>query len=78
MCWIHKALLQYGGTSAAHVGNAISSAGMGCTGGKALYVWVEDTPTCLHVRPGGDDVVRAQHLSVHLVCQVPNHVRMGQ
>lgn len=55
MCWIHKALLQYGGTSAAQVGNAIPSAGMGRTGGKAMYVWMEETPTYLYVRPGGDD-----------------------
>lgn len=75
MCWIHKALLQYGGTSAAQVGNAIPSAGMGRTGGKAMYVWMEETPTYLYVRPGGDDARWAQHLPG---AQVPNHAHVGQ
>lgn len=33
----------HGGTSAAHVGHAMPSAGMGCTGGKTLHGWVGDT-----------------------------------
>lgn len=40
---------------------------------KATYVWMEETPMRLHVRPGGDAAAQA----LTLVCQVPSHVRMG-
>lgn len=46
-----------GGTSAAHMGHAIPSAGMGCTGGKTTYGSMGETHTLLLERPGGGEAL---------------------
>lgn len=46
-----------GGTSAAYMGHAIPSAGMGCTGGKTTYGSLGETHTLLLERPGGGEAI---------------------
>lgn len=55
--FFHVLDLWCGGTSAAHMGHAIPSAGMGCTGGKTTYGSMGETHTLLLERPGGGDAL---------------------